>query len=70
MGVQGQAGLDRPRLFDRSWSSFFCLFDFSSLLLSFEENPLARCLDQREPKHKSQNTIITPLWRGRIVNTV
>lgn len=67
MGVQGQAGLDRPRLFDSSRSSFFCLlFDFSSLLPAFEESPSLFGASI----NKSQNTMITPLWRGRIVNAV
>ena len=67
MGVQGQAGLDRPRLFDRSCSSFFCLFDFSSLLPSFEESPLARCFDQQEPKHDDNAAMARSNCQYRII---
>jgi hypothetical protein len=67
MGVQGQAGLDRPRLFDRSCSSFFCLlFDFSSLLPASVESPSLFV----GSINKRQNTMIAPLWHGQLVYTV
>lgn len=69
MGVRGQAGLDRPRLFDRSCSSFFCLlFDFSSLLPAFEESPsLFVGSTNKTPKHDDSAAMARPICLYRII---
>jgi hypothetical protein len=68
MGVRGQAGLDRPRLFDRSCSSFLCLFDFSSLLPASEESPsLFVASINKTPKHDDSAAMARPIGLYRII---